>query len=91
MKQQSLKARKYRKDMYELIDFKKLPSFEYWSLNNPEQNEFYLVYRFSSVLEYPVWVWKPHFTIRKFHNGRFGSNDVKYWIKLCEVCKHRPI
>lgn len=87
MKQQSLKARKYRKNMFELIDFNTIPSFEQWTLNIPEQNEFYLVYRIGYVLDIGGWVWKPHYTIRKYHNGSFGSKDVHYWIKLSEVCK----
>ena len=86
MKQQSLKVRRYRKDMYELINFDALPPFEKWALDNPEQNEFYLVYRIGYVLDICGWIWKPHYTIRKYHNGSFGSKDVKYWIKLSEVC-----
>ena len=87
MKQQSLKALKYRNDMFQLIDFNTIPSFEQWTLDDPEQNEFYLVYRIGHVLDFGRWTWKPHYTIRKYHNGSFGSKDVKYWIKLSEVCK----
>ena len=87
MKQQSKLARKYRFNMYDLINFNTIPSFEKWTLDTPVQNEYYLVYRIGYVLDIGGWVWKPHYTIRRYHNGSFGSKDVKYWIKLSEVCE----
>lgn len=87
MKQQSKLARKYRFNMSELINFNTIPSFEKWTLDTPVQNEYYLVYRIGYVLDIGGWVWKPHYTIRRYHNGSFGSKDVKYWIKLSEVCE----
>ena len=87
MKQQSSKALKYRKRMLELVDFNMLPPVEQWTLADPEENEFYLVYRVGYVLDRRGWVWRPHYTVRKYHNGSFGSKDVKYWVKLKEVCK----
>lgn len=87
MKQQSKDALKLRSIMTTLIDFDKIPSYEQWPLNQPEENEFYLVCRIGCVLDIGGWIWKPHYTIRRYHNGSFGSNDVKYWIKLSEVCK----
>ena len=87
MKQQSKLARKYRFNVSELINFNTIPSFEKWTLNAPVQNEYYLVYRIGYVLDIGGWVWKPHYTIRRYHNGSFGSKDVKYWIKLSEVCE----
>ena len=87
MKQQSKLALKYRANMSELVDFDAIPSFEQWTLEVPEQNEFYLVYRVGRVIRRGKWLWNPHYTIRRYHNGSFGSDDVKYWIKLSEVCK----
>ena len=87
MKQQSKKALRYRINMSELLDFDNIPSFEQWALEAPVQNEYYLVYRVGYVLDIGGWVWKPHYTIRRYHNGSFGSKDVKYWIKLSKVCK----
>ena len=86
MKQQSKLALKYRFNMSKLINFNTIPSFEKWKLDDPVQNEYYLVYRIGYVLDRGGWVWKPHYTIRRYHNGSFGSKDVKYWIKLSEVC-----
>lgn len=87
MKQQSLKARKYRERMHGLIDFNALPPLEQWTPDPPEQNQFYLVYRLGCAYDdYRLSV-KPHYTIRKFHNGSFGSGDVRYWVKLSEVPK----
>ena len=86
MKQQSKKALRYRFNMSELVNFDTILSFEQWTLDTPVQNEYYLVYRVGYVLDIGGWVWKPHYTIRRYHNGSFGSKDVKYWIKLSEVC-----
>ena len=87
MKQHSSKALKYRNNMLNLIDFDSMPSFTEWGNHRPEENEFYLVYRVGYILDIGGWVWNPHHTIRKYHNGSFGSGDVKYWIKLSEVCE----
>lgn len=87
MKQHSKKTYRYRCRMSELVSFDTIPSFERWPLDPPVQNEYYLVYRVGHVLGINGWVWKPHYTIRRYHNGSFGSNDVKYWIKLSEVRK----
>ena len=65
------------------IDMDKLPKFTKWKIENPVEGERYLVYRVGSTSRY-----SPHYTIRKYHNGSFGSKDVKYWIKLSEVMEH---
>ena len=61
----------------------KLPKFNKWKIEEPIEGERYLVYRVGSTSWY-----SPHYTIRKYHNGSFGSKDVKYWIKLSEVIEH---
>lgn len=68
MKQQSLKALKYRRNMFKLINFDTVPSFEQWTLNDPEQNEFYLVYRIGYVLDIGGWAWKPHYVLRIYNS-----------------------
>ena len=61
----------------------KLPKFTKLKIEEPVEGERYLVYRVGSTSWY-----SPHYTIRKYHNGSFGSKDVKYWIKLSEVMEH---
>lgn len=53
-----------------------LPKFSKWKSEEPIVGEKYLVYRVG---------YSPHYTIRKYHNGSFGSKDVKYWIKLSHL------
>lgn len=65
---------------YVAID--ELPKFSKWKLEEPIEDEKYLVYRVGSTKFHP-----PHHTIRKYRNGSFGSKDVKYWIRLSEVVK----
>ncbi len=62
------------------IDLDKIPQFYSWKNEVPIEGERYLVYRVGITSWY-----SPHYTIRKFHNGNFGSKDVKYWIKLSEL------
>ncbi len=58
----------------------KIPKFTSWKVEEPIEGERYLVYRVGV-----TGLYSPHYTIRKFHNGGFGSKDVKYWIKLSEL------
>ena len=59
------------------IDMDKIPKFTLWKMEDPIEGEKYLVYRVGSSY-YTI----PHYTIRKYHNGSFGSADVKYWMRL---------
>lgn len=65
------------------VDMYKLPKFTEWKVEEPIESERYLVYRVGMTGWY-----SPHYTIRKYHNGSFGSNDVKYWIRLKELLNH---
>ena len=71
------------KNVVGYVDLNNIPNFYSWNIDIPIEGEKYLVYRVGSTDSY-----SPHYTIRKFHNGNFGSNDVKYWIKLSEVIKN---
>ena len=62
------------------VDFDSLPKFYEWKIENPIDGEKYLVYRVGKTSRC-----SPHYTIRKYHNGSFGSMDVKYWIKLSDI------
>ena len=66
----------------EFININNFPKFTKWKIEEPIEGERYLVYRVGNTRWY-----SPHYTIRKYHNGSFGSKDVKYWIKLSEVWK----
>lgn len=72
------------KNIVAYVDLDNIPKFTKWKMVEPVEGERYLVYRVGSTCWY-----SPHYTIRKYHNGSFGSKDVKYWIKLSEVMKTR--
>lgn len=69
---------------------------EYWALDNqsrdclnwtneaPIEGERYLVYRVGSY-------GYGHYTVRRYHNGSFGSVDVKYWTRLDEFFEAEEI
>ena len=58
------------------IDMNNIPEFYTWKMEKPIEGEWYLVYRVGH-----SYRCTPHYTIRKYRNGSFGSMDVKYWIK----------
>ena len=60
--------------------YKQIPKFTTWKIKEPIEGRNYLVYRVGSTIYYD-----PHYTIRKYHNGSFGSKDVKYWILLSDI------
>lgn len=62
----------------------KLPQFTDWKIEEPVEGERYLVYRRVGT----TGRYASHYTIRKYHNGNFGSKDVKYWIKLSDLIEH---
>ena len=64
------------KNIIAYVDMERLPKFTKWKIEEPVEGERYLVYRVGSTSWY-----SPHYTIRKYHNGSFGSKDVKYWIR----------
>lgn len=68
------------KNVVKYVDMGKLPKFTQWKVEEPIEGERYLVYRVGETRFY-----SPHYTIRKYHNGSFGSKDVKYWIRLSEL------
>lgn len=71
------------KNVTKYVDMEKLPKFTEWKVEEPIEGERYLVYRVGMTSWY-----SPHYTIRKYHNGNFGSKDVKYWIKLKDLINH---
>ena len=71
------------KNVIKYIDMDKLPKFTEWKVEEPIEGERYLVYRVGMTSWY-----SPYYTIRKYHNGSFGSKDVKYWIRLKDLIKH---
>lgn len=71
------------KNVIKYVDMDKLPKFTQWKAEEPIEGERYLVYRVGETRFYP-----PHYTIRKYHNGSFGSKDVKYWIRLKDLIEH---
>lgn len=64
-------------------DISKFFSWKTWKIDPPIEGEKYLVYRIGN-----TYCTYPHYTIRKFHKGSFGSNDVKCWIKLSKMMKN---
>lgn len=68
------------KNVIKYIDVDKLPKFTEWKVEEPIESKKYLVYRVGETR----WC-KQHYTIRKYHNGSFGSKDVKYWIRLKDL------
>lgn len=70
------------KNVIGYVDLDDIPNFYSWNMDIPIEGERYLVFRVGS-----TDLHSPHYTIRKFHNGSFGSKDVKYWIKLSETMK----
>ena len=70
------------KNVVAYIDLDDIEPFYKWKPEDPIENEIYLVYRVGLTNLY-----SPHYTIRKYHNGSFGSRDVKYWIKLSEIVR----
>lgn len=70
------------KNVIKYVDMDKLPKFTEWKMEAPIKNERYLVYRVS---ETNACSTGSHYTIRRYHNGSFGSEDVKYWIKLSSL------
>lgn len=72
------------KEIINYVDMDKLSQFYEWEIECPVENERYLVYRVGQTRWY-----EPHYTIRKFHNGSFGSKDVKYWIKLSKLLESK--
>ena len=73
---------KYQYSPYEQVIgyYKQIPKFNTWKIKEPIEGKNYLVYRVGSTKHYD-----PHYTIRKYHNGSFGSKDVKYWILLSDI------
>ena len=71
------------KNVIKHIDMNDLPKFTEWKIEEPIEGEKYYVYRVGSTKRCP-----PHYTIRRYHNGSFGSADVKYWIKLSDLLEH---
>ena len=71
------------KNIIAYVDMERLPKFTKWKIEEPVEGERYLVYRVGSTSRY-----SPHDTIRKYHNGSFGSKDVKYWIRLKDLIEH---
>ena len=71
------------KNVMKYVDMDKLPKFTEWKVEEPIEGERYLVYRVGCTSWY-----SPHYTIRKYHNGSFGSKDVKYWIRLKDLIEH---
>lgn len=71
------------KNIIAYVDMDKLPKFTKWKIEEPIEGERYLVYRVGETRFY-----SPHYTIRKYHNGSFGSKDVKYWIRLKDLIEH---
>lgn len=65
---------------YKAMD--EIPVFTKWVLEEPVEGERYLVYRVGS-----NYRCSPHYTIRKYRKGSFGSKDVKYWIRLDKIIK----
>ena len=68
------------KDVIKYIDIYDIPPFTKWENEEPIEGERYLVYRVGETRFY-----SPHYTIRKYHNGSFGSKDVRYWIRLKDL------
>ena len=71
------------KDVIKYIDIYDIPPFTKWENEEPIEGERYLVYRVGETRFY-----SPHYTIRKYHNGSFGSKDVRYWIRLKDLIEH---
>lgn len=70
-----------------VIGYTDIPDFTTWNIEEPIEGERYLVYRTGN-----IWcgcAQKPHYTIRKYHRGYFGSTDVKYWLPLSKIISDR--
>lgn len=63
-----------------VVAYIEIPDYLTWKNENPIEGEWYLVYRVGTMPWY-----SPHYTLRKYHKGSFGSKDVKYWILLSKV------
>ena len=68
------------KNVVSYMNMDEVPDFTSWKKTKPIEGEKYLVYRVGST----KWV-SPHYTIRKFHNGSFGSKDVKFWVMFSDL------
>ena len=62
------------------VDADMIPDYTKCEKKEPVEGERYLVCRVGNTGWY-----SPHYTIRKFHNGSFGSKDAKYWTELFDI------